>query len=209
MIDAYGIAEDRIVVTPLGVTPDWYAAEPPSSAARARFGLPESYLLAVGTQEPRKGLQTLLDALGELPEAPPLALVGPPGWGPALQKAGLPAGRVIELGYLETADLQCVTAGAEMLIYPSRYEGFGLPPLEAMALGRPVVASELAVLREACGPHARYCAVGDSGALAAAIELTLTDGGPTTSEARIGHARGFTWGRCAELTAAAYARAAG
>lgn len=208
VIEAYGFSPDRIVVTPLGITPDWYSATPPTGPELARFGLPERYLLAVGTQEPRKGLQTLLDALRTLPDAPPLALVGAGGWGPALDRAGLSSDRVIELGYLDTAELQRVTAGAELLVYPSRYEGFGLPPLEAMATGRPVVVSDLAVLREACGEHARYAAVDDREALASAIESTLGDGGPTSAEARIAHAHGFTWQRCASLTAAAYARAA-
>ena len=208
VVDAYGFPRDRIVVTPLGIDPTWYAAAPPPAAFRARHGLPENYLLAVGTKEPRKGLQTLLSALRSLPDTPPLALVGAQGWGPALESAGIAADRIIELGYLDTADLQTVTAGAELLVYPSRYEGFGLPPLEAMATGRPVVTSDLAVLREACGPHARYAAVGDSEGLAGAIAVTLGDGGPTTSAARIEHARGFTWQRCADLTAAAYRRTA-
>ena len=149
--DEYGLG-DRVRATPLGVDADWYAAEPMPAAELARRGLPARYLLFVGSVEPRKGLPTLLAALRLLhdddPDTPPLVLAGPPGWGPALETAHLPAGAVVPAGYLDTADLRRLVAGAALLAYPSVYEGFGLPPLEAFATGVPVAASDLPVVRE-------------------------------------------------------------
>ena len=165
--------------------------------------------MAVGTQEPRKGLDVLLEALRLLPEAPPLALVGARGWGPALEHAGVGAGRVIELGYLDSPALRTVVTGASCLVFPSRYEGFGLPPLEAAAAGVPSVVSDLGVLREVMGAQAAYAEVGSADALAEAIRQTLDAGGPTTAEARREHARDFTWVRCAALTVEAWRQAAG
>jgi glycosyltransferase involved in cell wall biosynthesis len=203
LAEAYGIPEDRLRVTPLGVDPSWYTARP----ARPP-GVPVEYLLAVGTREPRKGLSVLLAGyrtlLAEVPDVPPLLLVGPPGWGPQLDTAGL-RDRVITLGYVDGPTLRGLVAGASALAFPSRYEGFGLPPLEALAAGTPVVASDLPVLREVLGGHARFAAPGDADALAAALRDTLER--PPSAECRDaarGHARRFTWHRCAALTDGAY-----
>ena len=139
------------------------------AAELAGRGLPERYLLFVGTVEPRKGLPALLSALRLLhdsdeadPATPPLVLAGPPGWGPALETAALPPGAVVSAGYLDTADLRRLVAGAALLAYPSVYEGFGLPPLEAFAAGVPVVASDLPVVREVTGELAALAPVGDA-----------------------------------------------
>jgi glycosyltransferase involved in cell wall biosynthesis len=110
-------------------------------------------------------------------------------------------------GYLPADELRALVAGAACLVYPSRYEGFGLPPLEAFACGTPVVASDLPVIREVTGTHARLVPVGDADALAEALATTLTDGGPTSTADRRTHAAGFTWARCAETTRSAYRRA--
>jgi glycosyltransferase involved in cell wall biosynthesis len=212
LAEAYGLAGDRVRVTPLGVDPSWAAATPPEPGWLAARGLPESYLLAVGTLEPRKGLDVLLDAyrtvLAEEPDAPRLVLVGPPGWGPAVTATGLPAGSVLLPGYLPEADLRAVVAGARLLAFPSRYEGFGLPPLEAMAAGVPVVASDLAAVREATAGLVRLVPAGSTAQLAAALLAELRD--PTAAdrlEKARAHAVAHTWQRCAELTAAGYAAA--
>ncbi|HEV3496808.1 MAG TPA: glycosyltransferase family 1 protein, partial [Actinomycetes bacterium] len=142
--EEYGLAPDRLVVTPLGVDGTWRQATPPDQAWLAGHGLPDRYLLFVGSREPRKNLSTLLTAyrallstrvglVGNGPTAiPPLVLVGPPGWGQALDTAGLPADAVRTPGYLPQPELARVVAGAVALVVPSWYEGFGLPALEAL-----------------------------------------------------------------------------
>ena len=203
LAEAYGVAERKLRVTPLGVDSTWFDATPAQPA-----GVPAEYLLAVGTREPRKGLAVLLDAyralLADLPDVPPLVLAGPAGWGPQLDTADL-RDRVILPGYVDAATLRGLIAGAAVLAFPSRYEGFGLPPLEALAAGTPVVASDLPVLREVLADHARFAPPGDAGALAAALRDTLER--PPSVECRDAarsHARRFTWHRCAALTADAY-----
>ena len=132
-------------------------------------------------------------------------LVGPAGWGPALDTAGLTGADVIRLGYLDAAALRSVVAHASALCYPSLYEGFGLPPLEALAAGTPVVASDISAVREVisgAGAAVRLVPVGDSDALAQAIRDTLN----AERDPRPGreHARQFTWNRTAKLTFGAY-----
>lgn len=209
--DEYGVKPDRLVVTPLGVDPSWFTTPAPDAGWLAAHTLPARYLLFVGSLEPRKDLPTLLAGYARLraedPDTPPLVLAGPPGWGPALDIAGLPPEAVVTTGYLAAADLRRVVAGASLLAFPSRYEGFGIPPLEAFACGVPVVASDLPVIREVTGSHARLFRQGDPDALAEALRVTLADGGPTSAEDRRGHARCYTWERCAEATREAYRRA--
>jgi glycosyltransferase involved in cell wall biosynthesis len=217
----YGLG-DRVLATPLGVDDGWFGATPMAAAELAARGLPERYLLFVGSVEPRKGLPALLSALRLLhdsesdsdrdsgrdsgrrtgPGTPPLVLAGPPGWGPALETAALPPGAVVSAGYLDTADLRRLVAGAALLAYPSVYEGFGLPPLEAFATGVPVVASDLPVVREVTGELAALAPVGDAAALAAAVRATLAD--PGDPAPRRDRARGFSWAACAARTAEAY-----
>lgn len=238
VIAAYRLDRDVVTPTPLGVDAEWFDAAPPSPQWLRSRGLPERYLLFVGTAEPRKNLQVLLTALrglhGTYPDIPPLVLVGPPGWGPALDTAGLPRHAVVSAGYLDSVDLRTVVAGAVALCFPSRYEGFGLPPLEALAAGTPVVASDIPAVREVTGPvvgtAVRLVPPADPDRLADAL-LDVIDGGftglpeGTGPAARPGvgargsrpldprtagreHARTYTWRRTAELTAAVYRRVA-
>jgi glycosyltransferase involved in cell wall biosynthesis len=236
VVAAYRVDEDKVVVTPLGVDDAWFAAVPPSPAWLAAHGLPERYLLFVGTPEPRKNLPLLLEALRVLHASagqdggdgmgagggagggagdgaggiPPLVLVGPPGWGPALDVGGLPPGAVTTAGYLADEELRNLVAGAVALCFPSRYEGFGLPPLEAMAAGTPVVAADIPAVREVVGPAsgkaARLVPPSDADAFADALRGVFAGAvDPAAGRAR---ARMFAWRRTAELTLAAYRRAA-
>jgi glycosyltransferase involved in cell wall biosynthesis len=144
-------------------------------------------------------------AAGEPSPVPPLVLVGPPGWGDALDTAGLPPDAVRTPGYLPEPDLARVVAGAAAVVVPSWYEGFGLPALEALACGTPVVAADLPALREVLGDQAELVPPGDPAALAGALARVLDDpGGEPARTARRTRAAGFTWETCAQATLSAY-----
>jgi glycosyltransferase involved in cell wall biosynthesis len=192
-----------VLVVPHGVDPGWSDAVPADAALRARLGLPRDYLAFVGKLEPRKDVRTLLAAHRLLgPDAPPLVLVGPPGWGAEVDVAGC-----VTTGFLDDAALRPLVAGAAALVLPSRDEGFGLPVLEALAAGTPVVASDLPVLREVGGPVTAYAAVGEPESFAQALRDVLSAPGDPT--ARRAHAAGFTWARSAAGHRAAYRLALG
>jgi glycosyltransferase involved in cell wall biosynthesis len=212
---AYGVPGDRLAVTPLGIDPAWAATPPPDAAWLAARGLPARYVLFVGTLEPRKMLPTLLAAKRELAGTAagevPLVLLGPSGWGPALDLAGLPAGAVVTPGYRPDDEVRRIVAGAAVLAFPSSAEGFGLPPLEAFATGVPVVCSDLPVLREVLGDdpaRATFVPVGDAAALAEALTARLTGPDPAGAAAdRRARADRYTWTATAAATLAAYRRA--
>jgi len=213
--DAYRLPADRIQVTPLGVDPAWSTTPPPDAAWRAERGLPERYVLFVGTLEPRKMLPTLIEAQRLLQDSAargvPLVLLGPAGWGPRLDLTGLADDLVHTTGWRPDDDVRRIVAGAAVLAFPSAAEGFGLPPLEAFAAGVPVVASDLPVTREVLGTDTRLADLvpaGDAAALAGALERRLTR--PDTDGAVAGRRRraaSFTWAATAAATAEAYRRA--
>lgn len=214
LADAYPFAADRIRATPLGVDAAWARAQPLDAADRARLGVPADYLLFVGTREPRKNLPVLLQAhrraAGDDPDGvPPLVLAGPAGWGDIDPAEAADPGDVVRCGFLPGEVLRSLVAGATALVLPSRYEGFGLPVLEALACGVPVVCSDLPVLLEVGGDQCRYVPVGDVDALATAL-LEVAGRRPDGGQpARRAWAARFTWQACADLTAAAYRDAAG
>ncbi len=209
----YALDPDRVVVAPNGVAPSWAASVAVDGEARARLGLPDRYLLFVGNVEPRKGLAALVRAHAEArrvePDVPPLVVVGPPGWGDAWEGEAPRGPDVVLLGYLPDPDLQRVVAGAVALCLPSRYEGFGLPVLEALACGRPALASDLPVHREVGGNQARYLPLGDVAAWSqAVVDVSCHDDHAGAATARRAHAAGFTWRRSAEVHLAAWRSAA-
>jgi len=173
---------------------------------------PRSYVLFVGTVEPRKGIDVLLAAHAALRGTghPDLRLViaGPPGWGktPALDGPG-----VVAPGRIDEATLDALYRGAAALAVPSRSEGFGLPALEAMARGCPVVASDAGALPEVVGDAALLVPAGDADALAGALDRLLSDDGLAASLGAAGHRRaaGFTWSACVAAHLAAYHAALG
>jgi glycosyltransferase involved in cell wall biosynthesis len=190
-----------VEVVPLGVS--GLLAEPDDGPERARrLGLPEEpFLLSLATLEPRKGLDVLIEALAH-PGAPrlPLLLVGQPGWGGVAPdvlaaRAGLPADRVRSLGRLSDADLAVVLRRATALVAPSRAEGFGLPVLEAMAVGTAVVSSDAPALAEVGGGATLLTPVGDAGALAEALRRLVDDSGLRSSLVTRGTVRAaeFSW----------------
>ena len=205
--DAYAVPDDRIMVTPLGVDPQWSVTPPPPPVWRSARGISADYVLAVGTLEPRKNLRTLVAAYAGLvagrADVPPLVIAGGSGWGEALDLSTIPDGRVILTGHLPLPDLRSLVAGATLLVFPSIDEGFGLPSLEALACGVPVVANDLPVMREVLGDQADFCDAVDPLALADAI-LTVLENPRGSADARRARAAEFSWTRCAKLTHAAY-----
>lgn len=172
------------------------------------------YLLAVGTLEPRKNLGLALEAFRSLPAAMrehcPLVLVGMKGWlTSALEREMAPlvaAGQIRVLGYLPREDLAVVTAGALCLIYPSIYEGFGLPPLEAMASAVPVISSNVSSLPEVVGESGVLIDPKNAQALAQAMAQMIEE--PEfrnrLAQKSLERSRLFSWSRCVEQTMAAY-----
>ncbi len=180
-IEIYGTSSERIVVIPLGVHDDFAPASDAAMASvRERYALPGPYLLTVGTIEPRKNLPTLFRALRALERMEHrLVVVGAPGWKRSMALAELDlvrAGdRVRFLGRVPEADLPALYSAASLLLFPSLYEGFGIPVLEAMACGTPVVCSNSASLPEVGGDAVHLVPPTDADAWAGAIERLLGD----------------------------------
>lgn len=156
----YGVSEEKLAVIPYGLdaifTPDNARALEP--VVRQRYSLPDRFLLFVGTLEPRKNLPRLLEAYAlarRHTDLPPLVLAGAPGWQHQrilTQARGLGIEeQVVFAGYISREHLPGVYAAASALLYPSLYEGFGLPPLEAMGCGTPVLASSTSAMPEVVG----------------------------------------------------------
>jgi glycosyltransferase involved in cell wall biosynthesis len=204
---------DRIVVTPEGVRPSALRLGTPATAGARPDG--SGYLLFTGTQEPRKNLDRLLRAFALVRDLGlDLVVAGPAGWGSEDLQArtvdlGI-AGRVEFPGYLSDEDLAVLLAGARAFVFPSLYEGFGLPPLEAMAAGVPVVAARAGSLPEVLGDAPFWCDPLDVESIAAAIRTAVTDEGLRARAVAAGHARvaGYDWAETARLTLGAYERAA-
>lgn len=207
--DHYGIGADRVSVTPLGVDPSWSAAVPAPLPALRALGVEGDYVLFVGSLEPRKNLPRLLAAhaalRGQQPDAPVLVLAGPAGRDERVRDQP----GVVRTGWLDDDALRALVAGARALLLPSLDEGFGLPVVEALAAGRPVLAGDVPALREVGGTHATYAAPTDVDDLADALDrvLRLPDDDAARARRRA-WAAGFTWARTADTTLDAYVRAA-
>lgn len=214
----FGLPESRIRVVPNGIDADWLDALPEDAAAlrRASGIARDGYFLFVGTLQPRKNVDRILDAFTALPAAVraehPLVVVGKPGWRcehTAERLRGLHAqGRdVIWLqGLRERAALRAVYGGALALVFPSLYEGFGIPVLEAFATRTPVLTSRAGSLPEVAGEAALLVDPTDVEAIAGAMLRLAGDAAERTRLAEAGwrRAHGYTWARTAAATARVY-----
>ena len=163
---------------------------------------PQEFLLAVGSLSPHKNFQAVVQALESLPEANfPVAIAG---GSDAAVFAGKPqlSQRVKQLGYVSDGELRALYEHASAFIFPSRYEGFGFPPLEAMACGCPVIASQAASLPEVCGEAVRYCDPEDISSIAEAIEHVMHNPALRTELRERGYTQAakFRWLDCASTT---------
>jgi glycosyltransferase involved in cell wall biosynthesis len=200
--DGLGIERDRIFVAGAGVDQRFFDVVRNSDTS-------PPFVLAVGTVEERKDLITAVRAIANLPDIK-LVAAGPhtPYAARVMREAerlGL-SSRVQLLGYVDDARLLDLYSRASAFVFPSRYEGFGLPPLQASAAGLPVVASDIPVVREVLGPSARYCEAGDDRAFGAALAevLAATGDGLARINAAREHARSFTWAGVAQRLAGFY-----
>jgi glycosyltransferase involved in cell wall biosynthesis len=216
-VKLYGIDEAKTTVIYEGIHPRFKRVSvlPTLQQVKERYHLPDQFVLAVGTIEPRKNLITLFEAfkamLGDGKYADlTIIVVGKQGWlfeetFRAVHERGL-TGRVKFPGFVADEDLPAVYSLAKALAFPSVYEGFGFPPLEAMACGTPVLCSNASSLPELTGQAALLLPPTDAGAWAAALNRVLTDRGLTQDLRGRGpqQAARFSWGVVARETGLIY-----
>ncbi len=221
VIEHFDVSPHKVHAIHLGVSGD-YRPRPSGEIAQqlAQYGLvPQSYILAVGTLEPRKNLIQAIDAYAGLPEeirrTIPLVIAGMKGWLSEQLEARIRhhenRGEVRWLGYVPAGDLPLLYSGACMLVYPSLYEGFGLPVLEAMASGIPVITTDRASLPEVAGDVGFMVDPQDVEGLRAQMRRLIEDRDEAARRGVLGveRARQFTWQACAEKTLAIYKKAMG
>jgi glycosyltransferase involved in cell wall biosynthesis len=206
----------NVFVVPMGVSQEWFSPGEAGDADKlAAFGLlKDGYALCVATLEPRKNIARLLEAYSRLSASDrnrwPLVLCGQSGWvGGETQMAVAKAverGWLRYLGFVPDPSLRALMRGARCFAFPSLYEGFGMPVLEAMACGTPVVASDIDSLREVAGDAAAYPCPTDVNSIYMALEQALCDDDWRTSTITRGlaRARQFSWARTVRETISVY-----
>jgi len=213
VVEHFTIDASRVVPIPNGVSP--IADVDPVEGHLLAGG--DRYLLSLGTVEPRKDLPLLVAAFDGLAAADPelrLVIAGPDGWGAdALTEAidrSRHRDRILRLGWVEDWDRAALLRGATVFVFPSVYEGFGIPPLEAMTAGVPVVSTDAGSLPEVLGDAARLVPTGDRDGLASAIAAILADPVLARDLVQRGHERaaGFSWDTAAAAITELYHRVA-
>ncbi len=197
-VELLGVAPERVRVVPNGVERRFLEATPMPPGRLDDLGVPREYLLMVGTIEPRKNHAGVLRAIERHPDGLPLVVVGREGWASRDVIEGLQAlsaaGRVTWLDDFGDQELPALYAASRGVLYPSWTEGFGLPVLEALATGRPVVTGNDAVFQEVAGSLARQVDPADDDALLEAIrELETPEEGDEAANARRQHAAQYGW----------------
>jgi glycosyltransferase involved in cell wall biosynthesis len=210
LIARYDVPAERIQVIHHGVDHSMHPASRESIIElQHRLGLPEAYVLVVGTIQPRKNLERLVEAMSSVANAGlphQLVIAGKRGWLATDVEAHIAkspaANRVHYLGYVAASELPTLYSGAAAFCFPSLYEGFGLPVLEAMACGTPVVTANTSALPEVAGDAALLVDPADIASIGAALVRVLTDDSLRRDLTARGLARAaqFTWERSAEAT---------
>jgi glycosyltransferase involved in cell wall biosynthesis len=216
LVNHLGIPEEKIEVTHLAVDESLRPDEDSNytAALADRWGIRGTYILCVGTIEPRKNIMRLIQAYSSLPETLKdkylLVIAGGGGWMNSdiysfIKDSGLESSVKI-LGYVEDSDLPVLYGGCDLFIYPSLYEGFGLPILEAMACGAPVITSQVSSLPEVAGNAAVFVDPHDLVSIREAMASVLTDQKKNRDLRMKGMARSkeFSWHRTAKETLAVY-----
>lgn len=194
-----GIPSDRLRLVPWGVEAA-PVAQPDRDAVREKYGLPAEYLLFVGTLEPRKNLRRLTEALEMCGTELTLVVAGAHGWGDIVDND---AARVQFIGFVPDADLPALYSGASVFCYPSEREGFGMPVLEAMSYGVPVVTSKGTSTEEVAGGAAVLVDPFSVQDIASGIESALSDR-KSLSAKGLRQAARHRWSETARLTVLAY-----
>lgn len=203
----HGFDEQKVRVVPWGAS-GRMASEAEVADVRDRLGIDGPYLLWTGTVEPRKNLPRLVEAFLSMDTDKRLVLAGPAGWNEDLAGLTERAGsRVVALGFLDPHDLRAVYAGADAFCYPSLAEGFGLPVVEAMVQGTPVVTSRGTATEEAAGGAAVLVDPHDVASIASGIAEAFDDHDRLVA-AGLARAAELTWDACAERMHSIYAEVA-
>ena len=216
------LAPERVFVTPLAASDKFYPCEDAAFRAQilGKYGIPDApYFLSLSTLEPRKNMDHLIRCFSALSKEPGmedinLVLVGERGWKyeailEIVAQTNRAAKRVILAGYVADDDLAALYSGALGFVYPSLYEGFGLPPLEAMKCGIPVIVSNTSSLPEVVGDAGLSVSPTDSDALSQALLEVARDSSlrRDLSARSIEQAKKFSWEKCAGQTVTAYEKA--
>lgn len=207
LIRHYGTPAEKIVVAYPGVDPTLRRVEDDRQiqSAKAKYGIDGEYLLHLGTLQPRKNLSRLIKAYPRVKTSCKLVIAGKKGWlydnlFKQVERLGL-ADRVIFPGYVSDADKAALLSGATALVFPSLYEGFGFPVVEAMACGTPVVCSKTSSLEEVAGEAALLVDPTDTDDIAAAMQYITSNADlrHTLVERGTAQAGKFTWETCARV----------
>jgi len=209
LVEKFQVDPDKVIVAHLAAEPDHYRrSEAEVAEAKAKYGIFGKYMLFVSTLEPRKNVEGIIRAYRALPQELrdeySLVLAGGHGWRDegireAVHQARLAGDKVITTGYIDTADKPALYSGAEVFLFPSHYEGFGLPIVEAMRCGTPVITANNSSLPEAAGDAALFVDSTNDEQLVSTIEQLLGDKKLQEKLRKKGYAQAekFSWDKCA------------